>query len=91
MLDIELVYSREDKSLVHLSLKLPEGSTVSQALEQSGIFASHPETRHLSMGIFSKIVTLHTPLQQGDRIEIYRALRLNPMEKRRQKAKKKRG
>lgn len=89
MLEIEIIYSPEDKNLVHLSLKLEEGCTVGQALEQSGLFISHPEIHHLSMGIFSKIVTLHTPLQQGDRIEIYRALRLNPMEKRRQKAKKK--
>lgn len=88
MFDIELVYSPANQELVHMHLTLPENATVHAALEQSGIYTRYPETRTLNVGIFSRPATKETRLQPGDRLEIYRPLALNPMEKRRLRAKK---
>ena len=38
------------------------------------------------VGIFSKKATLDQPLQEGDRVEIYRPLLANPREMRKQRA-----
>lgn len=87
MLAVKLVYVRVDQTLVHFELSMDAGSTVGDALTQSGIYLNHPETQAFPVGIFSKQVTLDTPLRENDRIEIYRPLTVNPMEKRRQRAK----
>jgi putative ubiquitin-RnfH superfamily antitoxin RatB of RatAB toxin-antitoxin module len=40
------------------------------------------------VGIYSKIVAKDTPLRDGDRIELYRPLAIDPKEKRRLLARK---
>lgn len=87
MLEVELVYSSTDKKLAQQFLILEEGSCVNDAIEQSGILKQYPETEHLDCGIFSKLVTKEQLLKNGDRLEIYRALSINPMDKRRLRAK----
>lgn len=89
MVKIELVYSAEDKSIFYLEMNLNEGTSVGAALIQSNIYDTHPETRILPVGIYSKIVSKDTLLRNGDRIELYRALRIDPKEKRRRIAKNK--
>jgi putative ubiquitin-RnfH superfamily antitoxin RatB of RatAB toxin-antitoxin module len=87
MLEVELIYSTLDKKLVQLSLILQDGARVADALEQSAIVEQYPEIQHYAVGIFSKSVHADYALKQGDRIEIYRPLTINPMDKRRQRAK----
>lgn len=87
MVLVEIVYVTHDKSLVQKICELPDGSCVMDALTSSGLFVSHPEAQGLAMGIFSKQVTGDTLLKHGDRIELYRPLKNDPKEKRRQKAK----
>ncbi|MBA2650942.1 MAG: RnfH family protein [Tatlockia sp.] len=87
MVQVELVYLPEEGSPLHLHLSLEPGATVIDVLEASGIFISHPEVKELPVGIFSKQVALDSLVKSGDRIEIYRALIVDPMEKRRQRAK----
>jgi putative ubiquitin-RnfH superfamily antitoxin RatB of RatAB toxin-antitoxin module len=70
---------------VHLDLK--PGATVADALLESEITTTHPETKGLPVGIYSKPVSLDTVLQEGDRLEIYRPLMRDPKETRRQRAK----
>lgn len=89
MVKIELVYVAADKTTVHVALNLAAGSTVEDALVQSHIYDTHPETCTCTLGIFAKTVLLNTLLRDGDRIELYRPLRLDPKEKRRQLARKK--
>lgn len=86
MVKVELVYVALDKNTIHKTLKLQQGATVSDALQASEIYHTHPETRDMPVGIYSKQVPLDQVLQEGDRIEIYRPLILDPKEKRRQKA-----
>lgn len=86
MVKIELVYVAVDKSTVHMTLDLKQGATVFDALNVSGIYETHPETRNMAVGIYAKQVSLEHVLHEGDRVEIYRPLVLDPKEKRRQKA-----
>ena len=86
MVKIELVYVAKDKTILQLAMDLKQGSTVADALNESGIYISHPETKDLPVGIYAKQVALDTVLKEGDRVEVYRALVLDPKEKRRQKA-----
>lgn len=87
MVKVELVYIPAEGEAVHLHLSLEAGATVAKALEVSGLFVTNPETRDMRVGIFAKQVSLDKLLKSGDRIEVYRPLTLDPMEKRRAKAK----
>ena len=62
-------------------LELPAGSLVRDALRAAGIRAD-------AVGVFGKRVDPDTPLADGDRVEIYRPLGLDPKERRRQRARK---
>lgn len=62
-------------------LELPAGATVRDALTASGMAAD-------AVGIFGKRVQVNTRLADGDRVEIYRPLALDPKERRRQRARK---
>ncbi|TKI06791.1 RnfH family protein [Martelella alba] len=70
------------------NITLPEGSTVRQAIDASGILELRGDI-HLDqnqVGIFSKVVSLETTLHDGDRVEIYRPLLVDPKELRRRRA-----
>jgi putative ubiquitin-RnfH superfamily antitoxin RatB of RatAB toxin-antitoxin module len=88
MLAVELVYAPQDAPAIHLRLRVADGCTVNDVLTQSGLLDSHPELKDLPVGIFSKRVDRLTRVTSGDRIEIYRPLLIDPMEKRRQRAKR---
>lgn len=64
------------------------GATVKQAIEASGIADMLPEgtVDAARVGIFSRKVTMDHVLREGDRIELYRPLLLDPMEARRRRA-----
>jgi putative ubiquitin-RnfH superfamily antitoxin RatB of RatAB toxin-antitoxin module len=86
MVTIELVYVAPDQSVLHFNISLPDGAVVRDALNESGIYKSHPETQELPIGIYAKLVSLETLLKNGDRVELYRLLALDPKEKRRRLA-----
>jgi uncharacterized protein len=62
------------------------GMTVLQALNLVRFYERFPEAQSFSVSVFSKKVTLDTPLSVGDRVEICRPLRCNPKERRRKQA-----
>lgn len=84
---VEVVHAEADKPVV-CRVELAEGSTVMQAINASGIEGMLPpgavDPRHL--GIFARKVTPDQVVHDGDRIEIYRPLMLDPMEARRRRA-----
>lgn len=86
MLKIELVYVSQDGTTTHLYLDMKQGATVVDAIEASGLYVTHPEIKTFAVGIYSKKVTGDTVLKEGDRVEIYRPLALDPKEKRRRQA-----
>jgi len=69
-------------------LRLAPGSTVGEAIRASGLLAQCPEIdiNRNRVGIFGRLVKLDTPLQDGDRVEIYRPLNADPKEVRRRRA-----
>lgn len=71
-----------------ISLDVAAGSTVLEAIKISDILKKYPEIDLAvnRIGIFSKLVRLENPVQDGDRIEIYRPLMIDPKERRRQRA-----
>jgi putative ubiquitin-RnfH superfamily antitoxin RatB of RatAB toxin-antitoxin module len=84
---VEVAYAlREEQVLV--ALEMEEGTTVAQAIGQSGIPERFPEVDPLRspVGIFGRRVRPDTLLHDGDRVEIYRPLAMDPHEARRRRA-----
>jgi putative ubiquitin-RnfH superfamily antitoxin RatB of RatAB toxin-antitoxin module len=84
-LHVEVVYSPAAGEVDQVVLQLPAGATVLQALQASGLFARHPglAAGELALGIWSRRTTLDAPLRDRDRVEVYRALTVDPKEARR--------
>jgi len=87
-LSVELVYASEThQELIRLEIK--PGTTVLQAIEASGLKKIFPEiiASECQLGIYSKKVSADTILQNNDRVEIYRPLKISPKEARLLRAK----
>ena len=86
-LTIEIAYANADESYL-IALQVGLGTTVEQAIVQSGVLQQCPEInlQDQSVGIFSQRVDLSYVLRDKDRIEIYRPLRIDPKEARRKRA-----
>jgi uncharacterized protein len=71
----------------NLAVKSSAALTVRDAVLRSGILTRHPELRLelLELGIYGVKVDLEQLLSDGDRVEIYRPLRLEPREARRRR------
>ena len=69
-------------------VSLPAGSTAMQAVEVAGLRLSLPAEvlNPLRLGIFSRRIDAGHVLHDGDRVEIYRSLILDPMAARRRRA-----
>jgi len=85
MITVEVAYARPGEQLI---LELTAGSTLLQAVQQSGIIERFPEIdlRTMKVGIFGKLKKQDQVLQQGDRVEIYRPLIADPKQVRRERA-----
>ncbi|MEW5755287.1 MAG: RnfH family protein [Pseudomonadota bacterium] len=66
---------------VWFDINLPEGSTVREAIERSGIRKQFPEIdlEKQKVGIYNKVAKLDAVLQDGDRVEIYRPITCDPV------------
>ncbi|MDE1894398.1 MAG: RnfH family protein [Pseudomonadota bacterium] len=86
-LSVEVVHAQGGQA-VRRTVELPAGSTVRQAIEASGLGALLPGGCFDSalFGIYSRRVDADHLLQDGDRVEIYRPLLIDPMEARRRRA-----
>jgi putative ubiquitin-RnfH superfamily antitoxin RatB of RatAB toxin-antitoxin module len=68
-------------------VKLPLGSTVRDAIAAARLHERRPELKDpIDAGIWGRRCSLDQPLTQGDRVEIYRPLVIDPMEGRRVRA-----
>jgi putative ubiquitin-RnfH superfamily antitoxin RatB of RatAB toxin-antitoxin module len=87
MITVEVAYSPGPRRVDVVPLALPEGSTVAQALVASGLLERHglaggplPDC-----GIWGRRQPPETVLRDRDRVELYRPLRCDPKETRRQR------
>ncbi|UCV13349.1 RnfH family protein [Quatrionicoccus australiensis] len=87
MINVEVCYALADKQAL-VSVKLPQGATLQQALEASGLLVKHPEIdlKKNKFGVFAKLSKLDSILRDRDRVEIYRPLIADPKEVRKQRA-----
>lgn len=90
---VELCHIDEQQQLFFVSLRLLDKATVRDAIDASGFLEqNHLDTINcLQCGIFGKKTSLETALQEGDRVEIYRPLKITPLEARRLRAIKSKG
>lgn len=84
---VEVVYALPDRQVL-CPLTLTEGAMVAEAVEQAQLSSLLPcgmlETHRV--GIHGRVVARDQVLRDGDRVEIYRALTLDPMQARRRRA-----
>lgn len=79
---IACLFAPDADTQLYQTLKISAGTTIKQAVEHLGWQTRYPDIFSLEVGIFSKKVGWDTPLKQGDRIEIYRPLTLDPITRR---------
>ncbi|MGM0449460.1 MAG: RnfH family protein [Pseudomonadota bacterium] len=89
MIRVEVAYARPDAQRL-IAVTLPEESTALDAIQASGIQSVFPgiDLERQSVGIFSQVIAepgLHR-LRDGDRVEIYRPLEIDPKEARAKRA-----
>ena len=84
---VEVIYISTNIEFVK-KIDVPINSTVRDAIKQSGLLEQHANImlEKTKVGIYGDIVSLETVLQQSDRVEVYKPLKLDPMEARRLRA-----
>lgn len=84
---MEVVFATADKQRL-LKVSAQAGATVSDVVTLSHIMEAFPDQGpdQLSFGIWGKEVSGDKLVSAGDRVEIYRPLKLDPREARRQLA-----
>ncbi len=86
-IEAEVCYAGPEGQFL-LRVSLPAGATLADAIEASGIRERIPalsiDAAHV--GVFAKVTPLSTRLRAGDRVEIYRPLKVDPRQARRERA-----
>lgn len=78
-LSIEVCYALANEQAL-IAVDLPEGATLQQAIDASGILQRYPQIDlgRQKVGVFGKLKPLDTVLADHDRVEIYRPLLVDP-------------
>lgn len=89
MANVEVVFAYRHQQTIK-PLTIGKNCTVKQAILLSGVLDQFPEINldNAQIGIFGKITHLEHILIDGDRIEIYRDLIIDPKQARRDRASK---
>ncbi len=83
---VELVWSPGEGDVRHAWLEVEEGVSIEQALRGCAAFADQLEgLAELKIGVWGRSRPLTTLLRERDRIEVYRPLKVDPKEARRQR------
>ena len=86
-IQVEVAYAKPGCQILRM-LQLAPGSTIGDAIGACGVLEECPEIDldHNRVGIFGQLAHPDTHLRDGDRVEIYRPLRVDPKEARRRRA-----
>lgn len=84
---VEVAYAQPDTQVI-IPVRVVQGSSIEQAIRQSGILATYPDIdlAQNKVGVFGKLAKLEQTLREKDRVEIYRKLIADPKEVRKQRA-----
>jgi uncharacterized protein len=81
---VEVVFSALSRQVQTVALTLPAGSTVRDAVEASGLLQRHGLALEvLQCGVWGRRCEPSRALRDGDRVELYRALAVDPKQARR--------
>jgi putative ubiquitin-RnfH superfamily antitoxin RatB of RatAB toxin-antitoxin module len=91
-LSVEVVYARPERQSV-VRVPLADGMTALDAVRASGLLEANPGLGEggLEIGIYGRVVGHGQALRAGDRVEIYRQLKVDPREARRRRVAATRG
>lgn len=89
---VEVAYATPEVQVVE-TVRLRPGATVAQAIAASGLLARFPaiDLARQTLGIHGVRVRVSDAVADGDRVEIYRPLTVDPKELRRRRARAVRG
>ncbi len=81
---IEVVFALPDQQIV-VALQVEQGTTAATAVQRSGLQArfSDFDFANAALGVWNKVVARDYLLKDGDRVEVYRPLPMDPREARR--------
>lgn len=79
-MQVGVAYS-EPGQQIWMNIEVPDGATVKDAIEKSGVLRMFPtiDLEVQKVGVFNKLVKLETALRAGDRVEIYRPITCDPL------------
>ena len=75
---VTVVYAPEPHEVLEWNLELPEGATVRDAVMASGWRAAAPGVDVPDVGIWGRRCGAQQALREGDRVEVYRPLKVDP-------------
>ncbi|MEI8028356.1 MAG: RnfH family protein [Comamonadaceae bacterium] len=86
-IQVTVVYSPGPREVQEIVLRLANSSTVSDALQASGFLALFPsiDPHNTVVGIWGRKSGSQQTLQDNDRVELYRALAVDPKAARRER------
>jgi uncharacterized protein len=85
-LSIEVAFAPAAGRVELVSLRMPPGSTVADALAASGFLQRYPEIgASAAVGVWGSERAPTHRLREGERVEIYRPLQVDPKEARRER------
>ncbi len=85
---VTVLYSPAPREVLEWNLDLPEGATVRDAVLASGWRQLVPEGAVPDVGIWGRRSTPQQVLREGDRVEVYRDLKVDPKVARRERFRK---
>lgn len=90
MIKVEVAYVDEKHHIFFETVTINAPQSALKIIERSGILEKFEELSldGLSVGLFSKKISLETLIVEDSRLELYRELTLSPMERRRLVAKR---
>lgn len=84
---VEVAYATANEQIL-LCVEMPAGSRIIDAVECSGLLRRRPDIKwpDAPVGVFGQKISKDALLADGDRVEIYRPLRVDPKTRRRERA-----
>lgn len=84
---VEVVLATPERQVL-VALAVAEGATVADVIAASGIDSHFPElpVQEMPAGVWGKRVSRDSTVKEGDRVELYRELEIDPRKARRQRA-----
>jgi len=80
-MQVSVAYAEPKQQQFWLYVDVPEDACVRDAIQKSGVLTRFPhiDLAAQRVGVFGKAVKLEASLRAGDRVEIYRPIKCDPL------------